>query len=1008
MGSIKGRALALVAGSIVTLLILGVVPAWSQSVSLASIAGQVSDPSGALLPGVDIAVTNTQTGVVRHVTTNAEGLYRANDLIPGTYTIEASLAGFQNMAFEQVTFTTGHVTPLDITMKVGSVKQTVTVSGQAPLLKVENTEIGATLTNEQVAEIPLNSRNYLSLVVLTPGAVQTSNNWNVSFNGAPVYSNNLLMDGVNATRGDMGGFVSGWGQTVTPQISPDMIQEIKIDSANLPTAQGRGSGNTMNVVTKSGTNDFHGDLSYTFRNEALDARNFFAGQRAPFKFNEPGFTIGGPIRRDKTFFFIGDENGRVINGNSTFQPNLPTAAYRQQFPAVYDYYVNRTPLPNVAQYLPDGTVDPDFGTIQVNGNQTIRNDMGQIRIDQYFSSKDSAYFRYQIGDSMIKGPVFSTYNLGSYLPIRIQNMVLSETHIFSPNLVNEARLGFNYVLANNYSAGPPPPVLNVYGLDFFQSVQGGIDSHVGVGTISENLTYIKGRHTIATGFEFTPTKGSRFGYAGSQYDYNDPADFIANTPYDYDESPAQGREACWYSTYAPYAQDQIRLTKRLTFTIGARYEYNSVQHNSRVRNYIWDTANFADSHLTNYGQSWYQANRDVLDPRVGLAYRLTGDGKTILRAAYGKYDVPMVLFGPDVMGNEPRYQGYDYLTTENPTLAFPETGNLVAALTGPPNYFMISPTIKNPYQQDWNLNLQRALPWNMGLEVGYVGTHYVDGYSNVYYLNLPGPNYALPPDPAIGTLGNWQTLLTQHYEGLQISLRKRTAHGLTFDAYYAWSHTIDNGTQEQDAFPNNPNCARCEMGNGAFGVRHNLTADYVYALPFGHGKPLLGNAPRWASGVVSGWQVSGLLEANTGFPYSVGSGTDTYGNTVGWTQRPNWVAGCDPYNVPGGLHYPDRSLNINCFTMPAQGTFGNLGRNTLFGPPVFNLDFALARKVKIRERGTLEFRGEAFNISNTPMFNNPSPALASPSSFEEITSTVGGNGQFGGQRQIELMLKYLF
>jgi hypothetical protein len=550
----------------------------------------------------------------------------------------------------------------------------------------------------------------------------------------------------------------------------------------------------------------------------------------------------------------------------------------------------------------------------------------------------------------------------------------------------------------------------VFGMNFFQSYQGGSDAHTGVGTVSENITYIKGRNTVSAGFELTPTKASEFTYAYSEYDYYGPADFIANTPYAYSLSPAEGREAIWYSTYAPYLQDQIRLTKRLSLTIGARYEYNSVQHNSRLRNYLWDIADYADSRLTNYGESWYNADHDVLTPRVGIAYRLTEDGKTILRAAYGKYDVPIMAdMGANMMANEPRYAGYDYLATSNPTMAFPETANLTAELTGPPYYFMIDPHIRDPYQQDWNLNLQRALPWNMGLEVGYVGTHYVHGYSNVYYLNLPGPEYGgNRPDPNVGQIYDWRSLVDQKYEGLQVSLRKHTAHGLTFDAYYAWSHTMDNGTESEDAFPNNPSCASCEMGNGAFGVRHNLTADFVYALPIGRGKPLLGNAHGWANGVVSGWQVSGILEAHTGFPYSVGSGTDTYGNTVGWMQRPNWVAGCDPYNVPGGLHYPDRSVNINCFTMPAQGTFGNLGRNTLFGPGVHNLDFALARKVKIKEKGTLEFRAEAFNISNTPMFNNPSPSLASPSSFEGITSTVGGNATFGGQRQIELMLKYLF
>jgi hypothetical protein len=369
----------------------------------------------------------------------------------------------------------------------------------------------------------------------------------------------------------------------------------------------------------------------------------------------------------------------------------------------------------------------------------------------------------------------------------------------------------------------------------------------------------------------------------------------------------------------------------------------------------------------------------------------------------------MVLFGPDVMGNEPRYAGHNFQAIDNPGLAYPLTEGLIAQLSGPPTYFMVDPHIKNPYQQDWNLNLQRSLPWNMGLEVGYVGTHYVHGYSNVYYLNLPDPKYdGNRPDQSIGQVNNWRSLLDGPYSGLQVSLRKRTAHGLTFDVYYAWSHTIDNGTQESDAFPNNPLCARCERGNGSYDVRHNLTADFVYVLPIGHGKSLLGNAQGWANGVVSGWQVSGLLETRTGFPFDVFTGYDTYGNTLGWTQRPNVVAGCNPYSVPGGRHYPDRTLNINCFSFPAQGTFGNEGRNSLFGPGAFNLDFALARKVKIKEKGTLEFRAEAFNISNTPMFSNPWTSLTSTSSFGEIGGTVGGNGQFGGQRQVELMLKYLF
>ncbi len=845
--------------------------------------------------------------------------------------------------------------------------------------------------------------------MLTPGAVQTNDNANVSFNGAGVYGNSVAMDGASATRGDLGGFISGFGQSITPQTSPDMIEEIKIDSAGLSAMSGRGSGNSVNVITKSGTNTFHGTLSYTFRNDKLDARNVFDTGKAPFRFNQGGATLGGPIVKGKTFFFVGTEMGRYRTGTSTVQTQIPNQALRNRLPQTFQSYVARTPLPTEPQYLSDGKVDPDFGLIRMNGVTKTRNDVGQFRVDHCVSDNDTVYFRDQIGDSNILGPVYHANNQGGYYPIRVQNAVISETHLFSPRLVNEFRLGFNYPLLNNYASGPTGPYIYVNGVNFFQSINWGIDSHAAIGTISENLSFSSGKHTLSVGFELTPVKGSRYGFPYDSYNFNTLDDLIANRPDSFSNAPSTGRDAVRYETYAPYFQDIIKLTKRLTLNLGLRYEYNSVQRSSRLRNYLYSITNLASSRLTNYGESWYKADRDVFDPRVGFTYRLTNDSKTVLKAAYGRYHFPMVLVGPNLIGNEPRYATANYLAADNSGLTYPIANSSTPIKTDIFDYNMVDPNIKNPYQQNYSLNIQTELPGNTMLQVGYLGTHYVHGYSDLGHLNLPDPKLGgRRPLPTIGQVSNIRSFLWQQYNGLQVTFRKRMSKGLVFEAFYAWSHTIDNGTQEAGAYPNNPLCTggTCDRGNGAFDVRHNFTADFVYDLPVGKGTSMdLQNSV--ANAIIGGWQISGVMQMRTGLPFTVRTGFDTYGNTLGWVQRADAVASCNK-TPPGGVHYPDRVVNLACFSIPKEGTFGNLGRNTERVPGAFNLDFSFAKRVQVTEKSTLQLRTDVFNFTNTPMFKNPWVYIAYGNQYAPLYSTYGGNGQFGGQRQIQFLLKFQF
>lgn len=991
------------------LVALGTIPAWSQSASLASISGRVTDPSGAVLVGVEITITGKETGFVRRVTSNQDGLYQAYNLVPGTWVVKATQAGFAPLVWEDVILKTGQETTLDLSLTVGTVESTVTVQGGAPLVNLATTEIGTTLNSEQVSQLPLNGRNWQSLGVLAPGVIQTNRNANLSFNGGTVFANNVLMDGTNATRGDLGGFISGWGQPITPQTSPDMIEEIRIDSSNMSARTGRGAGNTVNVITKAGTNEFHGTVSHYFRNDKLDARNFFAVKKPPFRMNQGGATLGGPIVRNRTFFFLGAqlESDRV--GFATVQNNIPTANLRARIPSVFKFYVDRTPLPTEPQYFSDGRLDPDFGTWRGNGPQKVRNAIGQARIDHQFSPNDTVYFRYQVGDSLVTGPVYHANHPGGYIPVKVQNMTGSWTRIISPRLINELRLGFNYPFADNFSAGADPPTIGVPGVNFFQTFRAGIDMHAAVGTISENLTFTSGRHTISTGFEYIPTKTSRFGFPGISYNFNSLAEFLANQPQTVGFSPAQGREAMWYETTSPYFQWNFKAHPRFHLVFGLRYEYNSVQRNPNLRNFDFNAANPMAARMMDYGEPWYRPNRDVIDPRLGLTYRLTGDGKTVVRASYGRYHTPMVQFVANTMSNEERYASLTYTVQDNPGMAFPVVPTVAQGLNPLRNVTMIEPNIKNPYTQNWSLNIQREFPFKSALEVGYVGTNFVHGYTDMGILNLPSPLLGgRRPNPNIGTVNNFRSFIYQSYHGLQTAFRKQQSHGLSFDLFYTWSHTIGNGTQDAGAFPNNPECTggTCDKGDGAYDTRHNVVSNFVYELPVGKGKRF-DSSNAVVDKIISGWRMSGILQARGGLPFTVRTGFDTYGNTLGWVQRPNAVVGCDK-TPPGGRHYPDRVLNIACYSIPEQGTFGNLGNSTERGPGLFNLDVALAKTTALTERTRLEFRAESFNLTNRANFGNPWTTLTQGSTFARLTGTVGGNGQFGGQRQIQLSLKLLF
>jgi len=1151
----------------------------SAQIPTGTILGVVKDATGGTVAGAAITVTNVDTNLTRTGTTSDDGAYRFPGLPVGNYVVRVTKDGFQTAERKGLTLVVDQQAAIDVTLQVGSTGQTVTVTEEAPQVNTTNASTGAVVEEQQVQDLPLNGRNLLDLTIMTPGISQTSittgpygeNGTMFSSNGSSLRSNMTMLDGAITTTymGLTFGSVSG------TSLGVDGVKEYKVVTSMFGAEYGMVMGSQTAMVSKGGTNAWHGDVFEYLRNSSLDARNYFdtldstnhngfgtdkslpfPGKRLPpFQRNQFGGSFGGPIQKDKTFFFgvyegLRQRVAEPIIGENTFQngcfygSNVSAAAasssptLNASIPLYID--VNSATLPKTdaagnavsvcpgapaaaaggaasvitvgcpkANVLAAGcSVTPNAAVLQIISQWPQPNVFGltgtnytfpftqptsenyeQLRMDHNFGAKDSIFARYTADtDGYFDHETYPQWQDH----FRTDNLYAtgSETHILSPTVLNTARFSFSRTLLIENFDAPALTSLDIIPGEYAASVSpgGGITAGGGGGgdtpgavfqnlyTISDDIFWTKGKHAFKFG---TLINNYTLSYQ-NKFTTNGTITFSGATPTNLWEgvysalsvsSIGHQQNSIWkFKTMGWYAQDDFRIFPRLTLNLGFRYEFMTTidcppGQCSGIQNLL--TYQFGDN--TNVHPYLSPAYHNF-SPRIGFAWDVFGDGKTSLRGGGGIYYDVVPNPGAQQAANgsgDPTRAKMNTISVPsgspdpvpfsispvfppfNPTAAgicvFPvvQAGSCTPTATngifanGTPWVQRVARVLdyhlQQPTSAQWNLTVDRQLPWGMGLSVAYVGSkgwHIMmttEGNATIpLNFNGPGgtPTYCIPDNSATAKLGactvassanfdprtNTNFGQTQHYtaaawtfyNGLQVSLTKRITHGLQFGANYTWSHALDDGQKVNSdagsgAYAGQNTVGYLQLGDKgpAFtDIRHNARFNVTYHAPN------VASDRLWAA-PLHGWWFGSIMSFQTGYPFNPSEGGRSLENNGNTTDRPNLDPSYNPATVITGD--PNNWFNPTMFDLPAAGTLGNAGRDILRGPNLKDVDLSFNKDTRahwLGEQGNIQFRVEVFNIFNHPNFLAPAGTMWAGAfgtcGAANCTTGTSASGQFCG------------
>ena len=1021
----------------------------------ASVRGTITDQNGAVIPGATINIHNDETLEARSVSGDSQGEFAVTALPAGSYTLSVQATGFDRFP-QKLVLQVNQEMRLNVVMEVARVSNvTIDAVIQPPAdLKQDSASIGTVIENRQVSGLPLDGRNFYELTLLVPGAAPAApgsagsvrGDFSFSVNGAREDSNNFLLDGVYNLDPKLNTF------GVRPPV--DAIREFEMLTSSYDASFGRNPGAQVNVVLKSGTNELHGSLFEFHRNGALDARNFFApaGTKPKYIRNQFGGSIGGPIIRNRTFIF-GDYEGTRSREGITRITNVPTLRERN---GDFSQSFFGLPIdPFTGMPFPSGVIDPlrihavgraiaalyplpnrnePFRNFVSSPTQQDDNDSFDVRVDHRLTDRADLTFRYSFGDRNLfepfTGPTLSLVpGFGDTVKRRSQNAMAALTLVLTPTLVNETRFAFSRVAGSvtqeastlNSDIGLPTisPNPRDAGLTFI-SVTGlsplgdegnnPQNSVTNVFQLINNSNYVHGRQLIKFGGDIRISQQNAFRDVESrgritfspfaQISGNAIADLLLGFPLLTSVARVDNPQHIRTHSYNFFFNDSVRVNSSLTLNAGLRYEFNVPPVDAADRANVYDLATRSLVQVGTNGvpRSGVNADKNNFAPRVGLAWTIGRDAKTVLRAGYGiYYDQSALAPAEALYFNSPYFDNNIFfslpglpLTLSNPFPAF-------FPFPLPDSALAIQRDLKTAYMQHWNLNVQRELGRNSVLELAYVGSKGTK-LLTARDINQPQPSVLPPglpfvprPDPRFDDINLLESRANSNYHSLQARWQQRLSRGLAALVSYTWSKSIDNAsnffTSAGDPnFPQNSYDVNAERGRSNFDVRHRLSVSYSYDLPFGKGRRYLAS-DGWVSTLLTGWQTFGIVTLQSGRPFTVAllsdidnSGTGRSILGFGANDRPNVVG--DP-NL--GSRSPDRWFNTAAFAFPARGTFGNAGRNILDGPAFQNVNASLVKNTNLTERVNLQFRAEVFNLFNHPNFNLPDNFLGSPT-FGQISS----------------------
>ena len=974
--------------------------------------GTITDPSGRVLPDVQVLALEDATGLRREAVSSASGTYGIPELPVGTYTITFTHPGFQPLRFENVAQKLGETRTLNATLQVAGTNEKVEVSAAPQSLDQTNNTLGTDIERKQAQELPLNGHNWATLTALGPAAVDTSgssgggNQRSIRFAGRGRDDNNFTYDGIDATN-----IINQAQQSYVRLAIPiDTIQEFRVDPMLATAETGGTGGGQLAVASPSGTNRFHGDAYEFLRNRVFDALEpidvLNPHHQPPFHLNQYGGSLGGPIVGNRTFFFLAYERYRQDLGQ-TLIGYVPSDAFRAQVLA------QSPQLAPIINAYPQGQtqISPDVAQFVGEGRQVGQEDSGMFRVDHRFSDATTLFVRANIDKAISTvpySPITSQYLNGQeQLTSDPVNSAVVLTHVFSPTLLNQLKFGFNRSTADTTYINQTGSLYAIAVSGFTTLNNGRISTGVGNSFAGiDDATWVKGRHVIKAGVELRRIQLNQGSSTYGTFTFNTLTDFAADVA---DQAKLTGTlpvNGLRKMQYSGYLQDEFKWHSNFTLNLGARYTFFSIFHEVQGRANPFDFATCGPQGYCGVGTSFGQPNYWDIDPRVAFAWAPNVfHGKTVIRSGFGIYHEDGQL---DDQNIPEKNEVYNYTLTE---ISYPIP---VGPNGQPPSVpGTITPNAeqrrrKDTYVTQWGLSIQQELPANILGTIAYVGSE-GQHLLSLAYENVKNLITGLRPYPAFGQVSWRGTIGNSSYEGVSVGVKRSFSRGLLFSANYMWSHEIDddsNGSGDGDSItPQNVSCIpesapQCgERASGAFDARHVVNANAIWELPFGPGKPYL-NEPGPARAVFGSWSFSTIFTAHTGFPVNITvNRTGPDGNTN--EQRPNLVPGV-PLYLPGG------SFNPAAFTMPAPGTFGDVPRNFLRGPAVWQNDMALAKHIPISEQVQLQFRAEVFNVFNKALYALPDGDI-SDSDFglkqAPLNPTPIG---MGTPRQFQFMAKVQF
>jgi hypothetical protein len=1021
---------------------------------LASIVGEVSDPAGAAVVGAMVHAKNSSTGLEWSVKTRSQGDFSFELLPPGTYVVEASAANFAPSRAANIRLAVNATSRVDLRLVLESRKESVQVAAQPPLAETETSEQGLVVGEAMTHDLPLNGRDFLQLAKLAPGVTSATDN--VASSAGPTnvdgqrdLSNNIMIDGINANAGgSANGRISlapgndpavGQSGSSMGLVSVDDVAEFKVQTQTQTAEFGSFSGAVINVTTKSGTNEFHGSAYEYLRNSDLDANNFFNNAngvpKTPARNNFFGGTLGGPIKKDRTFFFVSFEGLRQAVGVSV-DARVPSLQAREEASPAVQSLINEYPLPN-------GPVNGDdtAGYFATATNLVNETDFS-LRLDHRFTDNDDFFARYSYSDSISRLRDFYLNTMANN-HTNLQSGSLSEVHRFTPALFNEARFGFvrssNSTIgaADGFGGAEPIPLngagdailpgIDVFSLPYAVSPTPPEFQNNNLFSFNDDVTYIHGRHTFTSGFWVRRVQDNPNlqPLSSGVYFFNTVADIVNNNPASFFNQAAETDFGIRFTNYAAYFQDDIAVAPRLKLNLGLRYELDTVPTEAHGRFApIVGLGDIATATLGAPGAPVHNGDHDNFAPRIGFAYQLTKDAKTVLRGGTGIfYDMPTVNATQLAFGPPFKITNFLLGAASGGSVTVPiDPSLLVTTITGLPPFgsaIVYNPThFRTPFAYEYNLNLQRQVTKDLIVQASYVGS-LGRNLIRMQPLNLINPATGASPNPnfATGALELIDTDAVSNYNALQANATQRLAHGLELTVSYTWAHSLDDasnptGTSVNSSYTgSDPYNFHAEYASSDFDIRHNVIVAFTYQLPAGAHYRRLTN----------GWSVQGLFTAHTGTPYTPLLGQDIAGDGDQFAannQRPNIVPGVPLYISSSAPPY--QVANPAAFSIPAAGTFGDAGRNILRNPGLEQFDVSLLKNTRITERVTAQFRAEFFNVLNHANFASPAAngnnLLTAGSSFglsqESANMSVGGllSPLFnsGGPRSIQFALKLLF